>query len=127
MSPLLLIVLICLATYSATRLLTTDKLPLIRVPREWIAGKLRNHWFGYLITCDWCSSVYVAAGIVWAVDFYTSQSVPFPPLLVLLARAVTGWLSNAEGWLEQRWELNRRLTWLANDDMKKRGYHLPEE
>ena len=92
-APLWLTVLLtCLATHRVTRLLTRDQLPLVAWPRErvvlfcdprlaekstleWHARRTggrapRPHGGGlgrsvaYLITCDWCVSVYVAAGLV---------------------------------------------------------------
>lgn len=146
MSIWLLYLIICVATYSATRLLIADHFPPIRVTREWLVKHLDprddggerikfNGWvaracmavsrsIAYLITCFWCESVWVGAVIIWATSQYTS--VPLPWLLLLVARAVTGWLANFETWGEQRWKLNRSRWWLANDDLNKRGYQVED-
>lgn len=112
------ILLILAATYRATRLLVVDEIPLIRVPRDrlvaWLdpADVTRSPLGGfgrsiaYLVTCPWCTSMYVAAGVVWAVDLV--GSVPLPPLLVLAASGVTGLVASAESGYEQRWKLRQR-------------------
>ena len=141
MSVWLLYLLICLATYSATRFLVADQFPPVRVTREWLKTTLHpvddngqpiryKQWpmravsavfrsIAYLITCEWCMSFWVGAVIIWATCQYTS--VPLPWLLLAVARAVTGWLANLEGWCEQRWLLNRARTWMMQDDLEKRG------
>jgi hypothetical protein len=86
-NPWLLLVLLCLFVYRVTRLVTTDAMPLVALPREAIVlylypehaeedaqqryvarhGNLgRPHWgkvgesLSYLIVCDWCVSVWIA-------------------------------------------------------------------
>ena len=142
MSVWLLYLIICLATYSATRFLVADQFPPVRVTREWLKTTLHpvdpetrlpvryKQWpmravsavfrsIAYLITCEWCMSFWVGGAIIWATCQYTS--VPLPWLLLAVARAVTGWLANLEGWCEQRWLLNRARTWMMQDDLEKRG------
>lgn len=101
----LLLVLMSVATYRITRLVTTDTLPPALWIRDRLAGGWREaedhetptdvidgvpsvynkrapwstHWVGKLITCNWCASAYVAAGVVgtvWVVD-----GLPLPGLL----------------------------------------------
>lgn len=101
----LLIVLMSVATYRITRLVTTDTLPPALWVRDRLAGGWREaeehetaeevvhgvpslykkrvrwspYWLGKLITCNWCASAYVAAGVVgavWAVD-----GLPMPVLM----------------------------------------------
>jgi uncharacterized protein DUF1360 len=142
-NPWLLIFLIFLATHRGTRLLVADKLPLIAVPRQWLITKLdpRDEKTGkrtepaplgafgralaYLVTCEWCTSAYVGAAIVWATIHWID--VPAPYLVWAAASSVTGLLAAAEGWGEQRFRLNLARMWLAHDDMEKRGYKMPEE
>lgn len=146
MSVGLLYLIICLATYSTTRLLVADHFPPIRATREWLVKHLNpldengapvkyssaiaracmavSRSVAYLITCFWCESVWVGAAIIWATSQYTS--VPLPWLLLAVARVVTGWMANLESWGEQRWKLNRSQWWQANDDLQKRGYN-PED
>lgn len=79
---LFLIVLgLCASTWRATRLLVKDDLPPIRAPREWLVlrsqredGTLR--WYGELITCPWCVSVWVAAAFTLATDLLVGLPVP---------------------------------------------------
>lgn len=118
----LLVVLVCGATYRLTRLITRDQLPLVAWPREHLVGYwyppfaedgwreshpgARPHWgrlghsLAYLITCDWCVSVYVAAAAVLAVSRWTHW-LPHPDwasavALALTASAVTGLISQRE-------------------------------
>ena len=101
----LLLVLMSVATYRITRLVTTDTLPPALWVRDRLAGGWREaedhetptdvidgvpsvynkragwspYWVGKLITCNWCASAYVAAGVVgtvWVVD-----GLPLPGLL----------------------------------------------
>lgn len=110
-------ILIALAVHRATRFVTRDKFPLIAVPRYAITNWLdpstqyaqvreaqgkeaRGHWglFGsalaYLWECDWCVSIWTAAGVVYATSHWTS--VPLPVLAWLAASTVTGLLANNE-------------------------------
>src|SRR5580765_3122143 len=95
----LLVLLTCLATHRATRLLTRDHLPIIAVPRQklvlWLDPAVEVNGipivprpryplgiFGrslaFLLECDWCMSVWVAAGIVVAEWYLTDWPVPYP-------------------------------------------------
>ena len=99
--------LICLTTFSLTRLVIKDTWPPIAWPRErilnwlepdldWIAEHPRarphlgalGHTIAYLITCPWCMSVWIGAGVVYAFTWFVS--VPLPVVAVIVARAVTG-------------------------------------
>lgn len=127
----LLVILICLATFRITRLITRDKLPLIDLPREafvqrWGAYQdtqrvrvadtwrwWRYFWAGefesvdgkhqtnlvmkslaYLWECDWCTSVWVGAGVVYTSTIFVD--VPYPFLVWLAASAVTGLIAERE-------------------------------
>lgn len=117
----LLTMLIMLATYRVTRLITRDKLPLIALPRDkfverWgvyedepdktipigvrdrIQDGRRTNLFmrslAYLWECDWCMSIWVGALVVYAVNYYVG--VPLPVLQWLAASAVTGILAQQE-------------------------------
>lgn len=86
------LIVAALATYRLTRLVTADKItqPL----RGWIVD--RSEWFGYLTTCDWCLSVWVApvpsvAVLVWG-DVLAVQI----GLVALALSALTGLLSLVE-------------------------------
>lgn len=100
-----LAVLTCLATYRVTRLIVTDTLPVIATPR-WavvrylatldrdgnITGARRWGTLGwsvaYLVTCPWCMSGWVAAGLV-GTECLVLPHVPYPWLLWLGAWAVS--------------------------------------
>lgn len=122
MSPWLLGVLVIGATYRVTRLLTRDQLPLVARPREQLVGYwypdfaerdwrdahpgARAHWGGlghslaYLITCDWCVSMYVSTGMVAAAWYWSPWLRPWgwlaATLLGLTASAVTGLIASRE-------------------------------
>lgn len=90
---LFLIVLgLCASTWRATRLLVKDDLPVIKRPRDAIIrrsgrgllnGDLR--WYGELISCPWCVSVWVAAVFTLATDLLVG--LPVPVLMFGLAAA----------------------------------------
>jgi hypothetical protein len=52
--------LVALATYRLTRLVTTDT--LTAPAREWVQARYDR--LGYLVGCDWCSSMWLAPGPV---------------------------------------------------------------
>jgi len=54
----------CLATYRITRLIVQDE--ILNGPRNWIWKKFppESNKFGYLFTCVWCTSVWVASLLV---------------------------------------------------------------
>lgn len=142
MNQWLLILLIFLAVYRGTRLLVADALPFVSVPRRWLVRILDPRdeqrqrtepaplgGFGrsiaYLITCEWCTSAYVGALIVWATTRWIS--VPVPLLVWAASSAFTGLTAAWEGWNEQKFKLAEARMWLAHDDMKTRGYTIPTE
>jgi hypothetical protein len=90
------VVLVVLATYRLTRLVTADKItePL----RVWLEA--RNPRVGYLATCDWCLSVWVAPWPALAVVVWSGSDVVRIGLLALTASAVTGLLSIVEARLD---------------------------
>lgn len=120
MAPWLTYILIALATHRLTRLVTRDKFPLIAVPRYYVTNWLdpsdeyisvyrkkhpdrqdpKSHWgivgssLAYLWECDWCVSVWVSAGVVYATCHWTS--VPYPILVWLTASTVTGLIAANE-------------------------------
>lgn len=118
---LLLTMLIMFAVYRSTRLITRDKLPLIALPRDkfverWgvyenepdktvpigvrdrlVDGRRTNLFMrslAYLWECDWCMSIWVGAGVVYATTLF--YAVPYPVLMWLAASAVTGILAQQE-------------------------------
>lgn len=98
------VVLIALATARITRLITTDK--IAETPRLRVQLYFEQRWeertgkgsddtwgsrFAYLISCQWCTSIYVAAGTTAATSIFAS--VPLPVLTALAASSVTGLLA----------------------------------
>lgn len=83
MSLTLLLVVLALATFRLTRLVTHDDFPPIYHVREWlkrrrpmVTRRPLGHepytdfwWLGELVTCPWCASGYISGGLVaitWA-------------------------------------------------------------
>lgn len=84
-------VILALATFRLTRLITTDTIfdPI----REKIWNKFPPNRIniGYLITCDWCTSIWVAPLVVIA--YLLAPQVVFVVSLVLATSAVVGILA----------------------------------
>lgn len=120
-----MIVLLCLATHRATRMITRDAFPPFRVPREWIdvhwgmddeqisilkdakkqepeamkhlkiPGPLKRS-FAYLVTCDWCTSIWVGAGLTAFFMIFIGFTWPWFIPLWLTASSVTGLIAQRE-------------------------------
>lgn len=94
----MIIVLTVLAVARVTRFITTDV--LIETPRNavlrWLVRDERTtfaHKLAYLISCDWCSSIYVGAGAACAYAVW-GETMPFMAVtLALAASYVTGFLA----------------------------------
>lgn len=104
MSDWLLFVILSLATFRITRLITKDDFPPIFYVRRWIQtrrhavmrkparvkirGTVNDYfgegpyadywWLGELVSCVWCASAYVAGGLVLAV--WLLHGLPLPLL-----------------------------------------------
>jgi hypothetical protein len=61
---LLEFVILGLATYRLTRLITTDNIFETFRERIWKKHPPHSSKLGYLITCDWCTSIWVASVVV---------------------------------------------------------------
>lgn len=96
MTPLPLALLAVLATYRLTRLITADR--ILQAPRAWIVQ--RNRWAGYLVTCDWCMSIWVAPAPVALALVWPTNRLVWGALLALSASALAGLLSLAEARLD---------------------------
>lgn len=73
-----LLVLLSLVTYRVTRFLINDTL----INRQRIAVEnwlLRRRWLKIveLISCPWCVSVWIAAGVTFTADLFTSVPMPW--------------------------------------------------
>lgn len=88
----LVVVALCASTWRATRLLVKDDLPIVKRPRDAIAARAGRgledghlRWYGELVTCAWCVSVYVAAAFTIVTDLVVG--IPVPVLVFGLAAA----------------------------------------
>ncbi len=97
MPETVLIVLAALSTYRLTRLVTADR--ILQTPRAWIVT--RSRWLGYLVTCDWCLSIWVAPAPAVAVVLWPENRIIWGALIALSASALTGLLSLVESRLDQ--------------------------
>jgi len=104
LSPWVIIVLLCLTTHRATRIITRDVFPPVRWFREKIEFKLGGeHWLAYLTQCDWCASVYVAGSITTGLALFVANVMhvswwPWPiwVLMGFTATSVTGLIAQRE-------------------------------
>jgi hypothetical protein len=88
-----------LAVHRLTRLVTEDELtrPLRERAAEWARGdahRAARPRLGYLLTCPWCVSVYVAAA--WAALTVTAPAAAAPPGPSSPGPSVTGLLASLE-------------------------------
>lgn len=115
----LLIIVLCLAVFRATRLITRDQLPLIAEPRDAFAnrwgvyadaadkrvsiGGYRTNVFmrsvAYLWECDWCTSMWIAGLLTALTAWFTPLGSEHWWVLILIglsASAVTGLIATVE-------------------------------
>ena len=79
-------VVLSLAVYRLTRLVTTDTLledVRERVWRRWPPSTKR----GYVITCDWCTSMWISAPTVLMYSIYPTATVYVCAIFALSAAA----------------------------------------
>ena len=88
--------LIALATYRLTRLVTTDT--LTTPAREWVQARYDR--LGYLVGCDWCSSMWLAPGPVLLGVLAPDSTWSLVVLGIPAASAVVGITATLVG----RWE-----------------------
>ena len=86
------LILAALGTYRLTRLVTTDR--IADAPREWVQARYDR--LGYLVGCDWCSSVWLAPWLVGPAIVWPNNRAVLAVLGVLAASAVTGLLATWE-------------------------------
>jgi hypothetical protein len=88
--------LVALATYRLTRLATTDT--LTAPAREWVQARYDR--LGYLVGCDWCSSMWLAPGPVLLGVLAPNSTWTLVLLGIPAASAVVGIMATLVG----RWE-----------------------
>lgn len=80
--------LVALATYRLTRLVTTDSITLpLRIRLE------ARPFVGALVTCPWCLSVWLAPAVAGVAVAWPDNRVILAGLVALSASAVTGMLA----------------------------------
>lgn len=95
----LLVLLAFLATSRLTRLVTADY--VTRRPREaLIRWRGEDSPLAYLITCDWCASIYTGALVATGVILWPDNRLVVGVLLVLAASLVAGLLAQIERLLQ---------------------------
>jgi hypothetical protein len=95
MTPFLL-TLVALSTYRLTRLITADR--LTQRIREWAIA--RGEMIGYLATCDWCLSIWIAPVPSVLALIYPSNRLLLGALVALSASALTGLIAATESKLD---------------------------
>ena len=86
-------IILALAVFRATRLITTDVVLNPVRERIWRRYPPERGGLGYLITCDWCSSIWVSSLFV---ALYTIAPTPVIVVASILAfSAITGLINRA--------------------------------
>ncbi len=96
MTSTLLVVLAALSTYRLTRLVTADR--ILQAPRAWTVRRYPR--LGYLVTCDWCFSIWVAPIPAVAAVLWPDNRLVWVALIALSASALTGLIALAESRLD---------------------------
>jgi hypothetical protein len=90
LEPLTFVVL-ALAAFRVTRVITTDV--VFEAVRERIWKRFPpSKGFGYLITCDWCTGFYIS--ILFVIAYLLVPTIVFVVSLVLSISAIIGLLAN---------------------------------
>jgi hypothetical protein len=100
-----LLLLVTLVSYRLTRLVVDDAFPPVAWVRNRLTGaesgvarwRLVPEWVGDLVSCSWCASVWVSAGVTGLTAAWTS--VPLPLLVWGAAAAGAAWLAHLEEYL----------------------------
>lgn len=79
------------AVYRVTRLIVHDAFPPVARVRDAVLVRYDGRWPAYLITCEWCSSQWVAFIAVAGTAVLPEVWAPLAAALTL--SAVTGWIS----------------------------------
>jgi hypothetical protein len=101
------LLLVTLASYRLTRLVVDDTFPPVQWVRDRVVGddpavpRWRGvpAWVGDLVSCSWCASVWVSAGVTALTWVWIGLPVP----LLVWAGAATGaaWLSHLEEYFQR--------------------------
>jgi hypothetical protein len=97
--------LICLATFRVTWLVTVDDFPPIAKFRAWVTQRFgESSALTYLVTCLWCVSVWLGGFITALTCIFVSVQTPL--LVWAASSAVTGILGIFVKGMLQRNDLN---------------------
>lgn len=97
------LLLVALTSYRLTRLVVHDTFPPVRWVRVKLAGDADAYapraswspeWLADLVSCHWCSSVWVAGGVVLVTDVWVG--LPWPLLVWGAAATAAAWLCHLE-------------------------------
>lgn len=91
---LLQFVILGLATYRVTRLFTRDMITARLRDAFWAKFPPESTYLGYLSTCEWCFSFWIAAGFTGA--FLIAPSVTSIVAIIYAVSAVAGLLTAYE-------------------------------
>lgn len=96
MAPTITILAVyALAVARLTRLVTTDR--ITAAPRATLLRRIpEQHLAAYLITCDWCASIWIAAAAAPAIWWFSGRPWLLVPALGLALSYVTGRLAATE-------------------------------
>jgi hypothetical protein len=97
-----LVIMMTLAAYRLTRLVVEDTFPPVQWVRDRITGDDPQvarwggvpNWVGALISCSWCASVWIAAGVVLLTWVWVA--LPVPLLMWATVAAGAAWLAHLE-------------------------------
>lgn len=93
----LTVVLIILASYRLTRLITTDEFPASVALRGRVNDRFGEaSWPAYLVQCPYCSAAYVSA-VVTVASWLALDYLAAPGLVWLAAWAGAGLIADAAG------------------------------
>lgn len=81
-------VVLALGVFRLTRIITTDVVLNKLRDRLWKKYPPENGGIGYLITCDWCTSIWTSSLVV--VMYTIVPDIVFAGMCVLALSAITG-------------------------------------
>lgn len=102
-----LLLLVTVASYRLTRLVAVDTFP----PVQWVRDRLTGDdplvtrwrwvpsWLSKLVSCVWCSSVWVAGGVTLATTIWLG--LPLPLLVWATAASGAAWICHLEDYFER--------------------------
>lgn len=87
MIPLDELLVLALASFRLTRLVTTDQLSAQLRERVWARRPPESSRLGYLLTCDWCVSIWTSALLVLVYSISSTTALAVGAVLALSAAA----------------------------------------